>query len=110
MTTPTTPGVSIQEVAATGPIAGVGTSTVAFVGPTLQEVDKRPIKITNWTEFKTNFGDYTRDAPPTADKRIYTPAAVQGFFSNGGTIAYIVPVAMGQDTGGQPSHPGQTQY
>lgn len=88
----TTPGVFIEEIPATGPIAGVGTSTVAFIGPTLFGPIDMPTKITNWTQFKTLFGDYPLD--PT--KRFFTPYAVRGFFSNGGTTAYIVRVGTAQ--------------
>lgn len=83
-----TPGVFIEEIPATGPIAGVGTSTVAFIGPTLFGPINVPTKITNWTQFKTLFGDY----PVGAANRFYTPYAVNGFFSNGGSVAYIVRV------------------
>ncbi len=88
----TTPGVFIEEIPATGPIAGVGTSTVAFVGPTLNGPINTPTSITNWTQFKSLFGDYALD--PT--KRIFTPYAVSGFFSNGGTTAYMVRVGTAQ--------------
>ncbi|GHO83194.1 phage tail sheath subtilisin-like domain-containing protein [Dictyobacter formicarum] len=84
----TTPGVFIEEIPATGPIPGVGTSTVAFIGPTLFGPINTPTRITNWTQFKTLFGDYALDPA----KRFFTPYAVRGFFSNGGTIAYMVRV------------------
>lgn len=92
MVTYTTPGVFIEEVPATGPIAGVGTSTVAFIGPTLFGPTNVPTRITNWTQFKTLFGDY----PVNPAQRFFTPYAVNGFFSNGGAIAYIVRVGTSQ--------------
>ncbi|GHO90340.1 hypothetical protein KSF_003880 [Reticulibacter mediterranei] len=88
----TTPGVFIEEVPATGPIAGVGTSTVAFIGPTLFGPTNVPTRVTNWTQFKTLFGDY----PVNPAQRFFTPYAVNGFFSNGGAIAYIVRVGTSQ--------------
>src|SRR6266516_2455305 len=88
----TTPGVFIEEIPATGPIAGVGTSTAAFIGPALYGPIKVPTRVTNWTQFKTLFGDY----PPDPAKRFFTPYAVRGFFSNGGTIAYMVRVGTAQ--------------
>ena len=83
----TTPGVYIEEQPATGPITGVGTSTAAFVGPALKGAVNTPIKITNWTQFKSQFGEFIV-AP-----RIYLAYAVQGFFTNGGTVAYVVRVS-----------------
>lgn len=86
MPTYKTPGVYIEERPATGPIAGVGTSTAAFLGPALAGPINVPTKITNWTRFKTAFGGYVV-AP-----RHYLAHAVRGFFANGGTVAYIVRV------------------
>ena len=79
-----TPGVYIEELPATGPIAGVGTSNVAFIGPAKQGPINVPIKIVNWTQFKDVFGDYMV-AP-----RSYLAYAVRSFFENGGTVAWIV--------------------
>ena len=50
------PGVYIEEIPATGPIAGVGTSTAAFIGPALFGQLNSPLKITNWTQFRDAFG------------------------------------------------------
>lgn len=88
----TTPGVFIEEIPATGPISGVGTSTVAFIGPALSGPTNVPTRFTNWTQFKTTFGDY----PVNPANRFYTPYAVNGFFNNGGTIAYMVRVGNAQ--------------
>lgn len=87
----TYPAVYIEEQPATGPIAGVGTSTPALLGPTLAGPVGEPTKITNWTQFSTLFGGYS------AAPRLYLPHAVRGFFQNGGTTAYVVRVgtAMG---------------
>lgn len=80
------PGVYIEEIPATGPIAGVGTSTAAFIGPALQGPIGVPTKITNWSQFKDNFGEYI------ATPRQYMAYAVEAFFRNGGTVAYITRV------------------
>jgi hypothetical protein len=80
------PGVYIEELPATGPIAGVGTSTTAFIGPALSGPINVPTKITNWTQFKDEFGEYIL-AP-----RHYMAYAVRGYFGNGATVAYIVRV------------------
>ncbi|MDJ0597822.1 MAG: phage tail sheath subtilisin-like domain-containing protein [Crocosphaera sp.] len=80
------PGVHIEELPATGPISGVGTSTVAFIGPAAEGPINVPTKITNWSQFKDNFGEYI------PSPRHYMAYAVEGFFKNGGTVAYIVRV------------------
>ncbi|MGN9907811.1 phage tail sheath family protein [Phytohabitans sp. LJ34] len=99
----TTPGVFIEEIPATGPIAGVGTSTAAFIGPALVGDVNVPVKITNWTQFRDTFGDYMT-AP-----RGYLAHAVRGFFLNGGTVCYVVRVGTARravlelnDRGGTP--------
>jgi Bacteriophage tail sheath protein len=82
-----TPGVYIEEIPAVGPIQGVGTSTVAFIGPAMQGPISQPTKITNWTQFKDTFGEYI------TSPRHYLAHAVEGFFKNQGTVAYIVRVS-----------------
>lgn len=88
MPTYTTPGVYIDEVPATGPITGVGTSTAAFLGPALQGPVMVPTKITSWNQFKNIFGGYI------TSPRCFLAYGVQGFFQNGGSgsVAYIVRV------------------
>jgi len=80
------PGVYVEELTVAGPISGVGTSTAAFIGPALRGPTGKPVKITNWTQFATQFGGYI-----TAPRR-YLAHAVRGFFDNGGTVAYVVRV------------------
>ena len=86
MATYTTPGVYIEELPATGPIEGVGTSTAAFIGPAMRGPILEPTLVTSWTQFKNVFGDYI------SVPRTYLANAVEGFFKNGGTVAYIVRV------------------
>jgi uncharacterized protein len=81
-----TPGVYIEELPATGPIAGVGTSTGGFIGPALSGPLFTPTKVTNWTQFKDVFGEYI------VSPRQYLAYAVRSFFENGGTTAYVVRV------------------
>jgi uncharacterized protein len=91
------PGVYIEEIPATGPIAGVGTSTAAFIGPFLYGTPNTPLLVTNWTQFKNAFGQYqSAQQQQLQGATIYTPYAVRGFFDNGGTTAYIVRVWAGQ--------------
>ncbi|MEV4319582.1 phage tail sheath subtilisin-like domain-containing protein [Actinocrispum sp. NPDC049592] len=80
------PGVYIEELQATGPISGVGTSTAAFIGPALRGAIGQPIKVTSWTQFTGTFGAYI------SGPRRYLAHAVRGFFDNGGTVAYITRV------------------
>jgi phage tail sheath protein FI len=87
MLDPTYPGVYIEEISTGGPIAGVGTSTAAFIGPALKGPYFTPVRITNWTEFQRFFGGYKDGA--------HMAHGVHGFFDNGGTIAYIVRVGTG---------------
>jgi hypothetical protein len=112
------PGVYVEQApAGSAPIAGVGTSTAAFVGvfgatvqvPNPEYDPKAPVKepvvpetkaftvptpagkvklITNFTEFKEAFGDFSVDAGHRA-----LAHAVYGFFLNGGTRCYVTYVA-----------------
>ena len=76
------PGVYVDEIEATGPIAGAGTSTVAFIGTVAtltapgRGVDV-PVLVTNWTAYQNRFGGLKTDNPLSF--------AVRGFFENGGT-------------------------
>jgi phage tail sheath protein FI len=95
------PGVYVEEVPPVArPIAGVGTSTAAFLG----EADRlaagdvgKPKKFTNWTEFS----EFIKGAGATDTTPIYTTVnrqlalAVFGFFNNGGTACYVLPLAAG---------------
>jgi len=95
------PGVYIEEVPPVArPIAGVGTSTAAFLG----EADRleagdlgKPKKFTNWKEFS----EFIKGAGATDTTPIYTTVnrmlalAVFGFFNNGGTACYVLPVDAG---------------
>jgi phage tail sheath protein FI len=83
------PGVYLEEITPAGPIAGAGTSVAAFIGAVAQLQDKdagRANPITNWTAFTDKFG---ADLDPS---KTTLPFAVRGFFENGGTYAYVVPV------------------
>src|SRR5438128_971292 len=85
------PGVYVEQVASgNAPIAGVGTSTAGFVGlapATIASGLTQPgnVKlITNFTEFKNAFGDFSTDAGQGI-----LAQAVFGFFANGGTRCYV---------------------
>lgn len=76
------PGVYVEEVSSgSKPIAGVGTSTGAFVGI----AEKGPIGsaqlITNWTQFSNTFGGFIKEG--------LLAYAVYQFFQEGGTKCYV---------------------
>ncbi len=81
--TPTYPGVYIEELqSAVHPITGVATSIAAFVGYTARGIDNRAEHIYSFADFERLFGGLASDSEPSY--------AVQQFFANGGTEAYIV--------------------
>lgn len=91
-----TPGVYIEERTGPGVIAGVGTSTVAFIGPALRGPLNEARRITNFDEFIDLYGT-TRDNRPwpyhfISGRPYYMAFGVEGFFINGGQYAYIVRV------------------
>ncbi|MFB6675962.1 phage tail sheath subtilisin-like domain-containing protein [Streptomyces sp. NPDC056390] len=83
------PGIYLQEIETAGPIAGAGTSTAALIGTVAGDpaniVLGKPVLVTNWTSYLREFGGFS--------KPLSLPYAVRGFFENGGTLAYIVPVS-----------------
>ena len=99
------PGVYVEEVRGTPPIAGVGTSTAAFIGtvnpaapfqmplePGSDTVrltvaaEDTPVLVTSVEQFQRNFGDFQAGNKVLAH-------AVYGFFLNGGTRCFVVRVA-----------------
>lgn len=90
------PGVYIEEVTPAGPIVGAGTSTAALIGTVTQPPDNSalgvPVAVTNWTQYVDAFGGYKAG--------VNLAYAVWGFFQNGGTMAYIVPI---KDASGMPA-------
>ena len=105
------PGVYVQEVpAAVKPIAGVGTSTAAFIGiadqgpvpGTLLPTGNMatPVLVTSFTDYSRNFGGFRTDS--------FLTYAVQGFFQNGGQALYIVRIYT-TPSAPVPSGPGAVQ-
>jgi uncharacterized protein len=92
------PGVYIEEVPVAGPIAGVGTSTVAFIGPAEKGRTNEPKLLTNWTEFQNVFGGYMYDNTTYLPKS-YVAHAVRGFLDNGGSSFYFVRVSQASRAG-----------
>jgi uncharacterized protein len=91
MPTYAAPGVYREDLFLT-PTAELPTGVPAFLGFTErapqgnggEEQFGLPQVLTRWPEFVTNFG------PPVADS--YLAAAVRGFFENGGSLCYVVPL------------------
>ncbi|APR86350.1 Phage tail sheath protein FI [Minicystis rosea] len=86
------PGVYVEQVpSGSAPIAGVGTSTAGFIGivPELVAAPGKVELVTNFTEFKKAFGDFSA----TDAGQSILAHAVYGFFNNGGTRCYVTTVA-----------------
>jgi phage tail sheath protein FI len=115
MPTYTWPGVYVEEVpSAVKPIAGVGTSTAAFIGVSAditkswdagkktgmpvsvaggaypQAAALTPQPVNSWTEFTQKFGD-------VQDANRYLAQAVFGFFNNGGTRCWVTRIGAPGD-------------
>ena len=81
--TPTYPGVYIQELpSAVHSISGVATSIAAFVGYTESGIDNRAQEIFSFSDFERLYGGLAANSELSY--------AVQQFFQNGGTQAYVV--------------------
>ena len=92
------PGVYVREIpSGVRTIEGVPTSTTIFVG----ETERGPLTVTRIngrSEYERLFGGYRRRRAAVADpgsERLLMPYALDGFFSNGGTSAYILRLCDG---------------
>lgn len=87
------PGVYVEEFdSGPVPMQGVSTSTAGFVGVAEKgPISGAPVFITNFAEFTRNFGGYLQ-ASEFGDFR-YLAHAVNHFFANGGSRAYVMRVA-----------------
>ena len=87
------PGIHLEEITPAGPIEGAGTSVAALIGTTATLSTGfdlgRPVPVTSWNAYATVLGEYKGG--------LNLPHAVRGFFDNGGTFAYVVPI---KDLGG----------
>jgi phage tail sheath protein FI len=106
MTTYLSPGVYVEEMPLTPSIAGVGTSTAAFIGvsdgakmpldpdgnPFTLVAAGEPFLVTNWEQFKRQFGDF--DAG-----NLFLAHSVYGFLNNGGGRCWVARVADLDDAG-----------
>jgi phage tail sheath protein FI len=81
----TYPGVYIEQIpSGVHTITGVATSIAAFVGYTRRGLDNRAKRILGFADFERAFGGLAPDSELSY--------AVQQFFTNGGTTAYVVRV------------------
>jgi hypothetical protein len=88
------PGVHVEELGGDpAPIAGVPTSTAAFLGET-ERGTIEPTLVTSYAEYQRWFG--TAFAPNK-----FMPHAVRGFFENGGRRVYVCRIVGRQAT---PAH------
>ncbi|HTQ91739.1 MAG TPA: phage tail sheath subtilisin-like domain-containing protein [Streptosporangiaceae bacterium] len=81
------PGVYIEEYTPAAPIEGVSTSIAAFIGIAASGPMNTPTLVTSLDAFTETFGGSQDDPTP-----FYLPPAVEGFFRNGGTTAFITRV------------------
>lgn len=88
----TYPGVYIEELpSGVQTITGVATSIAAFIGWAPQGPVSGPVMVESWTEYQSVFGGL--------DARSYLGYAVNQFFFNGGTQAYILRLVANNDSG-----------
>jgi phage tail sheath protein FI len=90
------PGVYINEVTSPGVIAGIGTSTAAFIGPALNGPINVPTRISSFDDFLATFGlpqpDGSNNPYMVVPRPFYMAFGVRGFYDNGGTQAYVIRV------------------
>lgn len=86
------PGVYVEEYeSGSVPMEGVGTSTAGFVGLAEKgDVIGKPQLVTSFSDYVRIFGGYLSEAK-YGDKR-YLPYAVEHFFINGGSRAFVMRV------------------
>lgn len=98
------PGVYVEEIQLPGAVAGVGTSTAAFVGPFAAGPLNEPRRVTSIAEFERTFGGVvpTRLLIPAdtemPQRGMLAVHAVYGFFRNGGRNAYIVRIGRDSES------------
>lgn len=77
------PGIRINEEAPVArPILSAGAGVAAFLGFTTRGPVQTPVRLSSFDQFKTIFG-----SAHTGENLEY---ALQGFFDNGGSVAYVV--------------------
>ncbi|GAA1552856.1 phage tail sheath subtilisin-like domain-containing protein [Kribbella sancticallisti] len=96
------PGVYVTEIpAGLRSIEGAPTSTTIFVGET-ERGPLGPTKITSRADYERLFGGYYRAreaSPPAEPTRVLTTYAMDAFYANGGSTAYVLRAMDGADAG-----------
>lgn len=89
------PGVYVEEFESGGkPMEGVGTSTAGFIGLAERgQVEGVPQLVTNFADFKRKYGGYLSENEFGTYR--FLAYAVEHFFINGGSRAFIARVAPG---------------
>jgi uncharacterized protein len=88
-TTPTYPGVYIEEVpSGVRTITGVSTSDTAFVDFFAKGPVDKAVRVTSYGDFERSFGGL--------DSRSEASYAIQQYFLNGGSVAWVVRVLVGK--------------
>ncbi len=99
------PGVYVQEIpSGVRSIEGVPTSTTIFVGET-ERGPLTPVKIKGVGEYERYFGGYLRNDSGSTTARVTMRYAVDAFFRNGGSTAYILRAVSTTVTAGVPASP-----
>lgn len=102
----TYPGIYVEEKSMSTPaIAGISTSTGAFVGFAQRGEVGKPVFVTSWVDFVNKFA---LNMPSPFMKNAYLAYQVYGFFNNGGRSAWIVRVTDGTDAKASVSLPNGT--
>ncbi|MBU3079005.1 phage tail sheath C-terminal domain-containing protein [Sphingomonas quercus] len=82
---PTYPGVYIEEISSgVHPITGVATSTAAFIGTFAKGLANEAVQILSQADFEREYGGLDRNSEASY--------AIQQFFMNGGSQAWVVRV------------------
>lgn len=89
---PTYPGVYIEEIASgVRPIRGVATSIAVFIGTFSRGLHNEAVRVQSLSDFEREYGGLNRDSEASY--------AVQQFFLNGGSEAWIIRIGHPGDAG-----------
>lgn len=92
---PTYPGVYIEEIpSGVRPITAVATSTTAFIGTFRKGLLNEAVQLLSMADFEREYGGLERSSEASY--------AVQQFFLNGGTEAWVVRIGQPGDAEGTP--------
>jgi phage tail sheath protein FI len=97
------PGVYVSEVpSGVRSIEGAPTSTTIFVGET-ERGPLGPVKIKSKSDYERFFGGYFRardvESPEVEATRLLTPYAIDGYYLNGGSTAYVLRAVDAEEGG-----------